>query len=730
VSKACRIAGWLLLVLSCTSLEAAAQSRTIVILHSFEREFEPLDAVAAEFRKNLAEALPSPINFVEISLRPTRWEMSPPEEPILSYVDAAVADAPDLIVTMGGPAAQFARRHRARLFPSTPLLIAAVDRRLLAATDAASENETVVATSNDPALLIQNALNLLPDTQSVLVVLGASEYEQVWRVQFERELHRFDDRLTFLWTDGMPYDEVVAQTASLPPNSVVFYVLMSLDTNGVPYTQRAALSALRRAANVPIIGWHSTQLGQGVLGGPVTNVSDLSRTTVGVALQLLNGQPAGSIKTPLQQPGASVFDWRELRRWNIPERRLPAGSTVLFRESSIWERYRWQIVAGLAVFAGQAILVGALIAGRLKRRRAEQLLRESEQRFRLMSNAAPVMVWVSAPDMLRIDVNTAWLDFTGRTTGAELGSGWMDGVHPDDRTRCIDALEAAREARGRFRIEYRLRRHDGSHRWILDTGVPRFAADGVLVGFIGSALDITELKVAQSALAALSRRVIEEHERERTSIARELHEDVSQRLIGLTMQLHALSLPRDIRDDETRHLVARLCDQFAALGTDVRAISYRLHSARLEHFGLVAAARALCEELEERREIDIEFHDTGVPDDLPKATARGLFRVLQEALENAIVHSGARHVAVTIRATRTVLCLEVVDVGAGFDEDEVMRTGGLGLVSMRERINLLGGELSIVSAPAAGTTIRARIPLSSRAVAVRTSVAEADIDRV
>jgi two-component system, LuxR family, sensor kinase FixL len=145
-------------------------------------------------------------------------------------------------------------------------------------------------------------------------------------------------------------------------------------------------------------------------------------------------------------------------------------------------------------------LVGEIFANALARKRADFALREREERFRLLANAAPVLVWMSGPDKLCTYFNKPWLDFTGRPLERELGDGWSEGVHPDDLPRCLDTYVRAFDARQEFRMEYRLRRSDGEYRWVLDAGVPRFESDGTFDGYLGSCVDITEQKRVEEAL--------------------------------------------------------------------------------------------------------------------------------------------------------------------------------------------------------------------------------------
>jgi signal transduction histidine kinase len=207
-------------------------------------------------------------------------------------------------------------------------------------------------------------------------------------------------------------------------------------------------------------------------------------------------------------------------------------------------------------------------------------------------------------------------------------------------------------------------------------------------------------------------RLIEAHEAERLRIARELHDDIGQRLAVLTMDLDALRrLPLLPPEVSTR--LQELSDRSLQLARDLEALSQRLHPPKLEYLGLGSAAASFCQEVSTRHDVDIDFSTEGMPTDLPTRVALPLFRVLQEAVTNAVQHAGGRRVAVSLRAGSDELQLDVADTGAGFDVDAVLGGEAPGLVGMLERIRLLGGHLEIQARRGAGTSIRARVPFSS-----------------
>ncbi len=345
-----------------------------------------------------------------------------------------------------------------------------------------------------------------------------------------------------------------------------------------------------------------------------------------------------------------------------------------------------------------------------QRKATEAILRESERRFRALPDASPVMIWVSGVDRLCTYANRGWLEFTGRPIDEELGNGWTERVHPDDLAQYSETYEHAFDRRLPFRMEFRARRHDGAYRWILASSAPNIGLDGTFTGYVGSALDVTDLRLAREALSTLSGKLMAAQEQERDWVARELHEDLAQRAAALTLQLHNIARKLPHRTSERLGL-QHTCDLAADLATGIPLISHHLHSSKLEHLGLAPAAAALCRSLSEQHGIEIALRHDEVPKNLSKDVALCLFRVLQEALNNAVTHAGVQHVTVALRGTSSEIHLSVEDRGVGFDPEVTARNQGLGIVSMTERLNLVAGRIRIESRPGAGTTVHVRVPL-------------------
>jgi PAS domain S-box-containing protein len=350
-----------------------------------------------------------------------------------------------------------------------------------------------------------------------------------------------------------------------------------------------------------------------------------------------------------------------------------------------------------------------------ERKRAEKALRESEKRFRLVADTAPALIWMSGTDKLCTFFNKGWLEFTGRTLEQEMGEGWASGVHPEDLERCLRIYSGAFDARVDFDMEYRLRRFDGKYRWIVDYGVPRFESDETFCGYVGSCVDITERKLTADSLEELSGRLITAQEEERARIARELHDDFSQRLALLGIGLGRLWKKRPESEEQERILVRELWSQTKEISSDLHRLSHQLHSSKLEHVGLGPALIGLCEEISEKYGIQIEFKERDVPLEIAKDVALCLFRITQEALSNVVKHSQAQRAQVELCGASNKIRLQVADTGLGFDSARGSADKGIGLIGMRERLRLVGGSLSVESAPMQGTEILVEVPLSASA---------------
>jgi signal transduction histidine kinase len=581
------LAGVILLGAAPSQAQSAVQH--VLVLQSLDRGNLATDSFTGDFRVELDRRAGTPTNVVQVVVGPTGF-VGAPEQAVIDYIHEIFAgrSKPDLIVTVGGPAAVFARKHRQQLFPGTPLLFASVDERFL--RDAPlGENETAVAIDNDFPGLVDDILQLLPHTKQVFVVTGSGQLGQFWRRELEDLFTRFHERVGFVWSNDLSLPEILRRCANLPRDSAILYLSFGTDAVGGAYADERVLANLHATVNAPLFSSMSPLLGHGIVGARLMSIDNLARNTADVAIRLLNGAPPSSIDVRPQRPGQAIFDWRELQRWGIAEDRLPAGVVVRYRSPSLWDQYRGYVMGGAALLAVQTLFIFGLLVERKRRRQAEAKLLTS-----------------------------------------------LDRIHE-------------------------------------------------IGGRLLNAQDI-----------------------ERTRIAQELHDDISQQVAALKWHLQLLT---GLVNDEAVSVASEAVQYVDGLLTSIRDLSHSLYPTRLQMFGLVPALEGLLSELSDHGP-RMTFTSEKVPEKLPPDVTVTVFRIAQEALQNALKHSRAENVWVKVSGDRNSVALAVVDDGVGFVVDDAW-SNGLGLISIGERVESIGGTWKVQSSPLRGTTVHVEIPLSA-----------------
>jgi signal transduction histidine kinase len=393
----------------------------------------------------------------------------------------------------------------------------------------------------------------------------------------------------------------------------------------------------------------------------------------------------------------------------------PMIIVVMISIPIVWELLRRNENAGLRtlrLFVAVAIIVCLASAAYIKEYLARQeSLRESEQRFRLAAQAGRMysFEWdvitdevVRSPEHVKVLGSTAPLHSTHRQ--------FVERIHADDRPRFIATITGLTPEMPTAEVNYRVQSFDGDLVWLRSNGRGFFDSDGKLVRVIGMVADITDLKRAEEALSGMTRKLVEAQEQERARIARELHDDIGQRLALLAVNLTQLQESCSDFPNEVVNRMEELRQRTTEISADVHSLSHELHSSGLEYLGLVAGIRSWCKEFGERQGMQIDFRSSGVPSSVSSKIGLCLFRVLQEALHNAAKHSGVRQTEVQLLGESEEIHLIVSDLGKGFDVETGTRGRGLGLTSMQERVRLVNGEISFESKPMRGTTIRVRVP--------------------
>jgi PAS domain S-box-containing protein len=347
-----------------------------------------------------------------------------------------------------------------------------------------------------------------------------------------------------------------------------------------------------------------------------------------------------------------------------------------------------------------------------RRKRAEEALRESEERLRLATQAGKMYAseWDVARNVIVRSVESA--DILGWEDGPQNESyeQMLAAVHPDDRDQFLTNVAAITPENSAFRMTYRVIRPDGTVVWLEESGRAFFDPKGSLQRMVSLVADVTERKLAEERLSSLSRRLIAAHELERGRVARELHDDLNQRMTLLQIGLGEFEHDAPGLSSRARDQLRNIAEVAVKVSSGLRNLSQQLHPSKLDILGLVASLDGLCQDLAGQHSLQIQFAHHDVPRLIPKDVALCLFRIAQEALKNVVQHSGAAAATVELSGHDDRIELCISDAGVGFNPDSAKQASGLGLLSMQERLRLVGGQLSVESGSSRGTRIHVRIP--------------------
>jgi PAS domain S-box-containing protein len=368
----------------------------------------------------------------------------------------------------------------------------------------------------------------------------------------------------------------------------------------------------------------------------------------------------------------------------------------------------------------EGLIVGAVFVNEdvTERVRAEDAVRKNEKQLRDVIDTIPVIAFTDMPDGSNEFTNRSWQEYTGLSREDAAGWGWESTVHPDDIARFHEEWCAAVSAGTPFDNAARYRGADGQYRWFLVRAVPLRDERGNLLRWYGVLMDIEDRVHAEQALREsadrlqlLSRRLLEVQEEERRHLARELHDEFGQLLATITVQLHAA---KTLAGESARSIIEECISILQRAGDEVRSLALELRPTMLDTAGLDATLRWLAAQHEQRTGIATEV--VGHLNEVPGEVAIAAFRVIQEALTNVLRHAQARHIWIELSQSDGAVELLVRDDGVGFDVPKTLdwaaNRGHLGLVGMKERVQILGGHLEVDSKPGLGTRIRLSLPLT------------------
>ncbi len=351
------------------------------------------------------------------------------------------------------------------------------------------------------------------------------------------------------------------------------------------------------------------------------------------------------------------------------------------------------------------------------RKRALEALRDSEELLRIAIESGPMYAfeWDPGTDVIRRSRKSAAILDLAQDEATHAKRELIESMHPDDRERYVSVLQSLSPDNPAYKTVFRFRRPDQRVIWLEESGRAFFEPNGKITKVVGMTSDVTEARQAESVLRELSGRLISSQEEERRRVARELHDHIGQELALLCVQAQRVDSGLSDEEHTTRADVHELYRRIKEIAIDVSRLSHRLHSSELDFLGLSAAADRLCRDFANQYGIDMDCQIRNVPSRLDSGKSLCFYRVLQEALQNVVKHSHATRVVVELSGKDNQLTLKVSDNGSGFEVDKARFESGLGLVSIRERLNLVGGRHTIHSKIGYGTTLTASVSIAAPA---------------
>jgi PAS domain S-box-containing protein len=484
-----------ILTLFATS-SAAAETKRVLMLFSNDSLLPAGNAISSSFRRTLEAENPDGVEIFTEFLDADRFPGPAHEARIASLLRDKYASIPiDLAIAIGPQALEFLSQRRASLLPGTPLVFAGVSERGMQQRGA-PPNSTGVVSRFDPVRTLELALRLQPDARQVVVVTGASTFDQEWDAVAREELAPYADRLQMTHLSGLPLSRLLDELARLPPRTIVIYLTIFEDGTGDLFVPRDLTAEISEAASAPVYGVYEPYVGRGVVGGYVESFEAIGREAARIALRVLAGDPPEILPPERVKTQAFMVDWRQLRRWGLDEASLPPGTILRFKEPPLWEQYRQEILAVIVVVVLQSAFIVALLLQARRRRCAEVSLRESEERYRNVVETQTELICRYLPDSTLTFVNDAYCRYFSRNRDELVGRPFIELIPDSERAAALKHIQSIGRSQYGDTYEHQVVRPDGSLGWQQWTDRAIRNAEGSVVELQGIGRDITDLKIA------------------------------------------------------------------------------------------------------------------------------------------------------------------------------------------------------------------------------------------
>ena len=369
----------ILLIWIAGALSAFSQTRQIVVLYDERVELPGLAMLDAGFTRALTSGSLDRVEIYREAMDLSRFDSAAYRNLLRDQLRAKYAAKKiDVVVGVMAPALDFLLSHRDEIFPGIPIVFCGIDRKQYSDRPL-PEDVTGVLVKREFSPTLELVAYVQPETERIVMVAGTSEFDQRLLAQAQEEFKPFEQRFAITYLTDLPLPELLSRLSRLPPKTVILYSTMFRDGAGQPCVPHDVAERISSAANAPLYGFLDQYLGHGIVGGRVYGLGQHGQEAAGLVLKILSGRKPQELAPIEPVNSVTMFDARQLQRWKINEDRLPAGSTILFRTPTVWQRYRGWIIAGLSICILEALLIAGLLANLVKRHRAERSLREAEE---------------------------------------------------------------------------------------------------------------------------------------------------------------------------------------------------------------------------------------------------------------------------------------------------------------------------------------------------------------
>ena len=479
------------------ALPAHSETQHVVVLYDERLTLPGLSVLDASLVRALTSGSPSTLEIYQEVMDLSRFGSNAYLLELRDHLrDKYRGRRVDAAVAVMGPALDFLLIHGHEVFPGTPIVFCGIDRRELG-SGALPPHVTGVLIAREFAPTLELALRLHPETRQVVLVGGTSEFDARLVEQARGEFRAYEDRVAFTYLTALPLQELLREVSQLPPRTVVLFSTLFRDGAGEAHVPHDVVERVSATANAPVYGFVDQYLGRGIVGGRLYTLDAHAEEAAKLTLEVLAGTDPAALPLVASGNPETVFDARQLERWEVSERQLPSGSVVRFRNPSLWDEYRVQILGVLALIALQTLLIIALLL-RIRERRVERALHETEDRYRNVVESQSDLICRFRPDGTLTFVNEAYCRYFGRSQDDLVGTNFVDLLPDADRESAMAFVQSLVAAPRTEAYTNRVLRRDGTVAWQHWIDHAIVGADGRVSELQGVGRDITALRLAET----------------------------------------------------------------------------------------------------------------------------------------------------------------------------------------------------------------------------------------